>query len=177
MRFVHALIAAAFLAGCATATPYQPSANGYGFAESPIEANRLRVSFRGNSLTDRETVETYLLFRAAEATVERGYDYFITADRDTEAQTRLYADPSPYPRFSPAYWFYSPYYGWRARYYHDPFFHDPFWDREYRAVTRYEAVAEIAMFRGAKPADNENAYDAREVIANLQSRVVRPPAT
>jgi hypothetical protein len=43
-------------------------------------------------------------------------------------------------------------------------------------VTRYEAVAEIAMFNGQKPQDNPNAFDARDVQSNLQGRITRPPA-
>jgi hypothetical protein len=45
----------------------------------------------------------------------------------------------------------------------------------YREVTRYEAVAEIAMFDGRKPENDPDAFDAREVQANLQGRIVRPP--
>lgn len=183
MRKFFALAALALLSACATATPYQPSATatGYGYSEQQIEPNRARVSFRGNAITDREQVETYLLFRAAELTVEKGFDYFVVANRDTDARTRRYVERDPfYPRFRPVYWYYSPRWGWRA--YYDPFF-DPFYDpfdfwghRQTYEVTRYEAVAEIAMFAGAKPSGNEDAYDAREVIANLQAQVVRPPA-
>ena len=170
MRMLALAVVAGLLAACATATPYQPAANGYGFQEQTIEANRVRITFRGNTLTDRETVETYLLYRAAELTLAGGRDYFIVANRDTEEQTRL-APTGPYrPRFAFDYWYYSPRRGWSPWY-------DPFWDEpmSYREVTRYEAVAEIAMFSGQKPANDANAFDAREVQANLQGRIVRPP--
>ncbi len=39
----------------------------------------------------------------------------------------------------------------------------------------YEAVAEIVVFEGEKPADDPSAYDAREVIANLGPEIRRPP--
>lgn len=182
MRLPLFLIALAALAACAgaVATPYQPSASagGYGYAETPIEANRVRLAFRGNSLTDRDTVETYLLFRAAETTVEHGFDYFVVASRGTDERTTTYRTHDPfYPHFSPVYWYYSPRFGWRPAY--DPFFADPFWRDpvRYREVTRYEAVAEITMHRGAKPAEDASAYDAREVVSNLQGRVVRPTAS
>ena len=169
MRMLFVAVAAGLLSACATATPYQPAAtDAYGFHEQRIESNRLRISFRGNTLTDRETVETYLLFRAAELTTQNGFDYFIVADRDTEEQSRLQG--SPRSRFASDYWFFSPRRGWSPWY-------DPFWDEpsSYREVTRYEAVAEIAMFNGPKPADNPDAFDAREVQSNLRDRVVRPP--
>jgi len=165
------LAAAALLAACATATPYQAGApNAYGFQEQQIENNRLRITFRGNTLTDRETVETYLLYRAAELTLERGHDYFIVANRDTEEHSRLQGSGVRSPRFAFDYWYFSNRRGWSPWY-------DPFWDEptSYREVTRYEAVAEIAMFSGPKPADDANAFDAREVQTNLQGRVVRPP--
>jgi hypothetical protein len=164
---------AGLLAGCATPTPYQPAATDrYGFQEQRIENNRVRITFRGNTLTDRETVETYLLYRAAEVTLESGNDYFIVANRDTEEHSRLQGVGPRYPRFAFDYWYFSPRRGWSPWY-------DPFWDEpaSYREVTRYEAVAEIAMFDGPKPADNPNAFDAREVQANLQGRIVRPPAS
>jgi len=77
LRVLALSASAAILAACATATPYQAaSAPGAfdGFSQTMIENDRARVSFGGNSLTDRETVENYLLYRAAELAVERGFD-------------------------------------------------------------------------------------------------------
>jgi hypothetical protein len=174
--FLVAAAASLALAACATQTPYQPAAPGssssYGFQEQRIENNRLRITFRGNTLTDRETVETYLLYRAAEATVQSGFDYFIVSNRDTDEHTRLQGVGGYRPRFAFDYWYFSPRRGWSPWY--DPFWSDPM---DYREVSRYEAVAEIAMFSGAKPADNADAFDAREVMRNLEGRIVRPPAT
>jgi len=170
MRLVVLAAAALLLSACATATPYQPATGNYGFQEQRIEANRVRITFRGNSLTDRDTVETYLLFRAAEVTLESGKDYFIVANRDTEEHSTLQGVGARGPRFAFDYWYFSPRRGWSPWY-------DPFWDTptSYREITRYEAIAEIAMFNGQKPADDPNAFDAREVQANLQGRIVRPP--
>jgi hypothetical protein len=164
--------AAAMLAACATATPYQPAdTSRYGFQEQMIEQNRVRITFRGNTLTERDTVETYLLYRAAEVTLQNGKDYFIVATRDTEEHSRLQGVGSARSRFAFDYWYFSPRRGWSPWY-------DPFWDEpaSYREVTRYEASAEIAMFDGEKPANDANAFSAREVQANLQGRIVRPEA-
>jgi len=175
MRTLMFAAVAGLLAACATATPYQPAATdagsgAYGFSEQQIESNRTRITFRGNTVTDRETVETYLLYRAAEVTLASGRDYFIVATRDTEEHSRLQGIGPHYPRFAFDYMYFSPRHGWSPWY-------DPFWDEpsSYREVTRYEAVAEIAMFSGEKPVDNADAFDAREVQANLQGRIVRPP--
>lgn len=175
MRALMLAVAAGLLSACATATPYQPGAPGapgaYGFTEQQIEQNRTRITFRGNTMTDRETVETYLLYRAAEITQQAGYDYFIVANRDTEEHSRLQNIGPRGPRFGFDYWYFSPRRGWSPWY--DPFWAEP---SSYREVTRYEAVAEIAMFRGQKPSNDPNAFDAREVQQNLQGRIVRPPA-
>lgn len=172
MRIVMLAAVAGLLAACATATPYQPaSTDRYGFNEQRIENNRVRITFRGNTLTERETVETYLLYRAAEVTLESGHDYFIVADRDTEERTRLQATGPRRSRFAFDYWYFSPRRGWSPWY-------DPFWDEpsSYREVSRYEAVAEIAMFNGTKPENNPDAFDARDVQRNLQGSITRPPA-
>lgn len=168
-------LALALLSGCATATLYQPSVTprGYGYSEQAVEQDRTRISFRGNSLTDRETVETYLLYRAAELTLARGFDHFILVERDTEARSRYESSGRSfyrYPGFYPHWTYYSPRWGWRPWY--DPFFDNP---GSYRQVTRYEATAEIRFGRGPRP-DDPKAFDARDVMRNLEGRVARPPA-
>ena len=76
-----ALALAAGLAACATPTPYQPNARvqslggmaaSGGYSEVRLEPDRWRVNFAGNSMTSRETVEGYLLFHAAELTLQNG---------------------------------------------------------------------------------------------------------
>jgi len=129
MKLRHLLMAAsaAILAACATSTPYQPASKpgGFdGFSQTLIENDRARVTFGGNSLTERETVENYLLYRSAEIAVERGFDYFTLAERDTEQKTRLRSTGSSFgggfgsglydPYFG--YSFYRPSYGWSNRY-------------------------------------------------------------
>ena len=181
-----ALILAAGLAACATPTPYQPNVPGQqtsgGYSEVRIEPNRFRVTFAGNSLTSRETVEGYLLFRAAELTLQEGYDWFHIVDRNTDRKTRTYIDPDPFysPWYGPSFGYWRPswrYYGrgfgWRSW---DPFFGDPFWgDRvDVRTVDKYEASAEIVMNKGAKPASDPRAFDARAVVESLRPRIKYP---
>lgn len=182
------LAAAAFalsLAACATPTPYQPNVRGNaasgGFSEVRLENNRFRVNFAGNSLTSRETVEGYLLFRAAELTVQNGYDWFEIVDRDVDKHVRTYVEPDPFYRpwygaygfWRPSWRYYGRGFGWRTW---DPFWGDPFWaDRvDVRTIERFEASAEILMGRGPKRQDNPRAFDARAVIENLRSRIVYP---
>lgn len=74
----------------AAQTTYQPASatrSHYGYAETQIDVNRVRVSFSGNTRTDREAVELNLLYRAAETTLQHGYDYFVVVDHNVEERT------------------------------------------------------------------------------------------
>lgn len=168
--------AALTLGACATATTYAPAGyNGQrgGYAEQRLENDRYRVSFSGNSVTSREQVEMSLLLRAAELTTESGFDWFSTTNRATDRDTRYQTIGDP---FFDRYRYWGPswrYYGRRGW---SPW-GDPFWGRDdfdVQQIDRYEATAEIVMGRGAKPAGDANAFDAREVISNIGARVTRP---
>jgi len=58
MRTLLLALAVGALSACATETAYQPAGpnSDGGYREQQIESNRVRISFSGNSLTDRETV-------------------------------------------------------------------------------------------------------------------------
>ena len=193
LRRLPAVAAVALLAGltagCMTPTAYAP-ATGQGFSrqgysEHQIEADRWAVTFAGNSLTGKDTVEKYLLFRAAELTLQQGGDYFVMANRDTDQQTRTYTTPGfgggfgGYGGLGGGYWgpswrFYGHYgrgFGWR---HWDPFWGDP-WGNDFdvQTVQKYEATAEIVIGHGPKPADI-HAFDARDVIDHLRPSIATP---
>lgn len=169
-----AATAALALSACATATPYGPAGvdSRFGYSDQRVDADRYRVSFAGNSVTSREQVEMALLLRAAEVTAESGYDWFSTVNRATDRDVRFQGIPDPFyrDRYSP---FWGPTWRYQRRGLWSPW-GDPF-GREFdvREIDRFEASAEIIMGRGRKPADDPNAFDAREVIQNLGPRVTR----
>ncbi len=161
--------AALIVAACATPTPYQPAEKSRdGYTNRSIENDRLRVTFHGNSRTSRETVESYLLFRAAELTLEKGGDYFVVVDRDTEKNTDFsttgfnggFVGPGLYP------------YGGFA--YGAGFGLGGGTSSRTRAIPRYSAQAEILVRQGERPDDVPSAFDARQVIENLGPTVLRP---
>ncbi len=189
-RFLITIAAVVALGGaltaCATPTPYQPAApghgsSGFGYSEYKVDGTHWRVTFSGNSLTSRETVEKFLLYRAAELTLEQGADWFQTTDRHTDKNTSYYSDPDPF--YASPYW--SSYgWGWRPswRYYGgfgwrswDPWYGGPFWSRsvDVREVNRYEASSEIVMGKGPPPS-GERVFDAHEVSKNLGPAITRP---
>jgi hypothetical protein len=81
-----ASLAAFALSACATPTVYQPatSVDAVGYSEIPLEDRRFRVNFRTGSDVDAQQARDYALRRAAELTLERGYDWFAVTERFIE---------------------------------------------------------------------------------------------
>jgi hypothetical protein len=158
------LVLASWLAGCAGPTLYQAADPAYGYREQQLETNRYRVTFAGNALTNRDTVENYLLYRAAELTLQHGYDFFVVADRDLQVRTRYVYSFSAFPGYG-----YYRVYGYPIGYGPGVPADGTVWPR-----TRYEAVADIVMFRGEPAASDVRAFKANELKRFLGNRIVRP---
>lgn len=161
-RLLSGLSALVALAACASPTPYQPADGGFGYAQQQIEDNRYRVSFAGNSVTARSSVQNYLLYRAAEVTLESGHDYFVMVDDNLERSTRYYGTISPM-------------FGAGRFHRYDSAFYDPFFSGTVNArpIDQYTAFADIQVFTGEKPAANPKAYDARDVLRRLEPTIMR----
>ncbi len=207
LRVLALSASAVILAACATATPYQAaSAPGAfdGFSQTMIENDRARVSFGGNSLTDRETVENYLLYRSAEIAVERGFEYFTLQQRDTEAKKRVSVSPGfnshgfgafgPYdPYFN--YSFFRPNYGWsrahRFSRFHGArtarfggfnrgfgfggrFGYDPFFNNYDVREITKYRATAEVKFSRSPTSDEVNSFNAKEVLQNLSSAITYP---
>jgi hypothetical protein len=151
------------LAACAAPTPYQPAVDGFGYAQQQIEANRYRVTFAGNMVTSRDTVQNYLLYRSAEITLESGHDYFVLTDQNLERSTVYYGTgPTGF--------------GYRSGFdVSQPVVGVGFGSYSAVPVDSYTAFADILVFDGVKPADDTRAYEAREVLRRLDPAVLRAP--
>lgn len=157
------------LAACAGPTPYAPRLEGQptGYTDRALTQTRYRVTFTGNSVTPRETVETYLLLRAAEVARAAGYDSFIFDTRNTRANTIAQIVPGPGP--GPGWGW--PGWGWR-RHWAFGFGYEP--DVDVMTRTNYEAYAEIVLLTPDQAAQNPRAIKASEVIARLGSQGAAP---
>lgn len=147
-------------------TPYQPATgkSRYGFTEQQIEENRFRITFTGNADTPRQMVENALLYRAAELTKARGYDYFVIVTQDTEVTTRYRSDFDAYPGygFYRHNWpWYGPGYGVGGGY-----------STTY-PITNYSAYADIFMMKGKKDMMDAKAFSADDVLAKLGPSIYR----
>lgn len=154
------------LAACITPTPYQPSSGefGQGFSETRIETGKYRVSFKGNTATNRETAENYILLRAAELAKADGYDYFVVFDETDDSRSVFNSNSTGLNTF-----------GGRA-----------FFGGGFGAVggfnnqttrTRERRTPNISVliqgFKGEKADDNFMAFSADEVIANISPIALR----
>ena len=157
---------AATLAACSSPTPYREAAESkYGYQDQKLEENRYRVTFAGNHLTKRSTVENYMLYRAAEVTANRGFDYFQIVSKETDTET-----DHGYGNHGPSVSIFggsrSGGIGWRVGTSHNFGGYDP--------EKRFTMGANIVMRHGDKPGDDNTAYDAQTVLTNLKGKIARP---
>lgn len=61
----------------ACATPYQSEGLRGGYSEMQLNDNEYVVSFSGNGFTSEERVTKLLLYRCAELTKKKGFNYFV----------------------------------------------------------------------------------------------------
>lgn len=185
---VMAAVLVVSVAACTTATPYQPyrpeisgGIHG-GYSDRRLQPDRFIVRFHGNELTSRQQVETYLLFRAAELTVQNGYDWFTIVDRHTEHDVQTYSRPdpiygtvsgSPYAYWRPHWRYLRRGYDWDVWH---PEYGGQFWsDRlDTTTVESFEVSAEIALHRGPMAVSDRRAFDARRVMAELRPTIKLP---
>jgi hypothetical protein len=175
--FIASLALAAALASCATPGLYQPADNregGAGYTEARLSDAAWRVEFIGDDFTSRETVETYLLYRAAELTAENGFDWFVSSTPAVSEETEIIVEAVRAEDYQARYW--NPRWRRRSRFFWsdlDPVGPIPREPREPHVwnSVHYSASAEIRLGRGAIP---EGAFDARQTLAQFESSIVRP---
>ena len=85
------LMAALSLTACAATGPatYGPATdNGFGYSQTQIESNRIRIVYRGSGGMPPELVEDFALRRAGELTLDNGYDWFEVISREIVGDRR-----------------------------------------------------------------------------------------
>ena len=173
-RGLPLILAAGLLTACMSPTPYQPRLEGQstGYTDRALTQNRYRVTFTGNSATPRETVESYLLLRAAEVTRAAGFTSFMFDTRNTKANHSYQTIPyGPDP-------FWGPGYGWGRRGYWGywggwGFPYEPNYD--VIVHTNYDAYAEIVMLTPDQASREPRAINAADVIARLGPEAAPKP--
>lgn len=165
MKVAALCLALLSVSACVTGpTPYQPRAEDglHGYSEQALERDRVRVVFRGNFLTPQETVENYLLYRAAELTLERGYRFFVPSLHKVEGDVQQRAVVTGVATG----------FGWHGA----PFGSSLIIVDSFPAqgAESYRASAVFKLLEEAPAQHAINAFDAREVLDTLGPTVIRP---
>ncbi|MEM6914474.1 MAG: hypothetical protein AAF511_10920, partial [Pseudomonadota bacterium] len=146
-----ALLTALLLTACASAPVYGPSdGNSFGYREQIIETGRFRVSYFAD---DRQEADNGALRRAAELTLQEGFDHFIVTSQSSETERQA-------PRSSVGI-------GGGTGGRRSGFglgVSVPIGETSEEVTTWLE----IVMGAGPKPADAIQAYDAQETLNNLR---------
>jgi hypothetical protein len=67
-----------------------------GYDANPVDSSTYLVSFEGNTWTTADVVDRYALFRAAEITNEKGFDYFVVMESHMSASDDMYSSTHYY---------------------------------------------------------------------------------
>lgn len=156
-----------FCLGCATSY-HQANFWSGGYRDEQLDANTFRVSFSGNSSTRRNTVERYLLYRCAELTANAGFNYFIIVGGNTERSEFTSSAPGMYQSTTTGYVTGS---GNAASGQAQTM--GTYYPGVTTTAVSYGSFAIIKTFKGTKPADNPNAYDARELMQFIGPKIQR----
>lgn len=160
IRPALAAVAALSLAACASLGPYAPqtSVNGQGFSEQRLEADRFRVTYRGVGAP--APVADLALRRAAELTVQQGYDWFEVTQRWTDGRPDSAGGVRPSVSVGASSGRYGGYSASGVGVGLGLNFSGP---------QPTSTTLEVLMGRGPRP-DRPNAYDARSVADSLGAR-------
>ena len=90
MKKLAAVFMVATLSACAT--PYGKYGLLGGFTDSRIDENTFSSSVDTNGLTSHQTTSMHAFYRAAELTIENGFDYFVIASEATNSTSMAMAN-------------------------------------------------------------------------------------
>ncbi|TNE64340.1 MAG: hypothetical protein EP335_07705 [Alphaproteobacteria bacterium] len=173
MKSIYALPLVAMLAACASSSPAHYMAadepGDYGYYESALEQDRYRVAYKARGAKTEEAKD-YAMLRAAELTLQHGYDWFEVVDRETEqkrdashthVETAMRVGAETYRECGVL----------TCRTVTRPAYVDPTWveTRHYEPGSTVTFV-EIKMGEGPQP-NGGNIYDARTISNTIRDRL------
>jgi hypothetical protein len=168
LRVRRSCVVAMLLLGSSCATGYHEGGLFGGYRDEQLDSNTWRVSFSGNSSTARATVERYLMYRCAEVTVNAGFDYFVIAGGNTQRSEFTQSGPGTYMGQTSGYVTSS---GDTAH--GQTQTTGTYFPGATSTAVSYGSFAIIKAFKGNKPSDNPNAYNAKDVMKYIGPRIQR----
>jgi len=94
MKRLIGLFAVTVILVAACATTYQPMGFTGGYEDTRLDENVFSIFFAGNGFTGRQRAQDFVFLRAAELTLNHGYEYFVIVESDTSIATSTYTSPS-----------------------------------------------------------------------------------
>lgn len=138
-----ALIMAVLLCSCAT--KYQRRGWSGGYSDQQLQKNIFRVSTDLNKFSSKDRAEDFTMYRACEVTLKNGYDYFIITDSENTTTTSISGSSK------------SADYGYHRE-----------TTLSVGSAIKPGRMIIIKTFKGTKPKNNVNAYNARELMGYLE---------
>lgn len=166
---IAVIVIALGLAACASNPKYLPAdtANGYGHYSTKLEENRYRIVFNGRQTTGLNTTRDYALLRAAELTLQEGYDWFRIVDRETSSSSRGTVEPAMGFAYERAYYSETRCGLLACSRWERPRNYIYTEVNSARPQTTHSHALEIVMGAGAMPTDGDSYYDAGTVAKSL----------
>lgn len=159
-RLLFLVVSLLLLQACATTSPYQPAnKRGYGYSETQLSETQYRIDFKAWDVASGKAVN-YAMLRAAELTLEKGYDWFEAVDRKSEVA-------KPRPTTTVGFGLSSmrsSHFGTGLGFGMDMGSSDR---------NESEVLLEIQMGKGVRP-DATQVYSARELVENLRKSLALP---
>lgn len=162
------LVISLLMTACASEPDYRAAENGgYGYTETKITDTDYQVEFKARG-SDKGAAMNYALLRAAEVTLENGYDWFAITHRETQIDKETIRDPN-FDSFAHGDMVtYCNMIRCETRYYPRSAFSAGIHVGG-RTDSDIQVTLDIKLGEGEQP-ENQNSYDASEVVANLKPK-------
>jgi hypothetical protein len=145
----------------------------YGYSDMPLDSTTYQVTYAGDQTVPADLVDRYALYRCAELTTSKGFNYFVILDKDADANTTTTSTTTP-----------------GAETHNTTIEHDidpqtgksipvavTTTNQDYMTTTSssttHTVMKTIRMFKGERPGDNANAYDAKSMVSVMGPTISR----
>ena len=166
LTFLFGLLIAGILTACSSQPEYRrANGSGFGYTEQQISEDQYRINFKARG-DDTGQATDFAMLRASELTIEKGYDWFDIASRETLVN-REQVTPAVQTGFDSGSGIVQDCGLLTCRTYQRPTrqFHTSMHLGDSRSEV--EVNMEIRMGTGVRPS-NTQSYDALEVFRNLR---------
>ena len=151
------------LSACSSSPEYRAAKNnGYGYQESVLNQDKIRVHFKTRSDNKLKAID-YTFLRAAELTVQQNYDWFIVTSRDVLVDGKNQPSSSVHTGFGTRRD--CGFYGCSSQ----PSTHLGIGINLGDKGQEIESILEIKLGKGIRP-ENQESYEAREIIKNMRTK-------